>query len=297
MAVWVLITIAAAFLQNLRSAIQRKLEGPLGVSGSTLSRFLYAAPFAVVSAGALLLITGQSLHAVPPIFFAYALVGGVAQILATAALIHAVTRGHFAVGTALSKTETVQAALFSAVALGESLQGWDYVGLLISLFGVLLLATRRRGKSNAGPSTRAAIISGLLSGGLFAVSAVCYRGASLSLELPGAVVPAALTLAFVTCAQTLLMGAWLLWRQPATLRATLAAWRQALPAGLAGWAASAGWFTAMTLQQVALVRAVAQVELIFTLAVSKYTFREALSLREAVGIAAVIGGIVLLLVL
>jgi drug/metabolite transporter (DMT)-like permease len=295
---WVLITVAAAFLQNLRSTIQRKLEGPLGVSGSTLSRFLYAAPFATVSAVVLLLVTGQRPnHADALVFFPAALGGGIAQILATAALIHAVTRGNFAVGTALSKTETLQAALFSAVALGETLALWDFVGLLISFSGVVLLAFRRRARVVAGLDSRAAMISGLASGGLFALSAVSYRGASLSLGMEGAVVPAALTLAFVTCAQTVMMSAWLAWRQPATLRATLAAWRQALPAGLAGWAASAGWFTAMTLQHVALVRAVAQVELVFTLAVSKFTFREALSLREGVGIAAIIGGIVVLLVL
>ena len=47
MELWVPITIAAAFFQNLRSALQKHLKGRLTNTGATFSRFAYAAPLAV----------------------------------------------------------------------------------------------------------------------------------------------------------------------------------------------------------------------------------------------------------
>jgi len=40
---WIPITFAAAFLQNLRSALQKHLKGQLSTAGATFSRFLFAA--------------------------------------------------------------------------------------------------------------------------------------------------------------------------------------------------------------------------------------------------------------
>ena len=48
MELWIPITIAAAFLQNLRSALQKHIKGRLSTSGAAYARFLYAWPFALV---------------------------------------------------------------------------------------------------------------------------------------------------------------------------------------------------------------------------------------------------------
>ncbi|MGB0800028.1 MAG: EamA/RhaT family transporter, partial [Planktomarina sp.] len=59
---------------------------------------------------------------------------------------------------------------------------------------------------------------------------------------------------------------------------------------------SLGWFTAFALQNVAYVKALGQVELVFSLAVSALIFGERLTLRE--GIALIVVGVsVTLLVL
>ena len=44
---WIPITVAAAFFQNLRSALQKHLKGRLSTAGATYSRFCYAVPFAI----------------------------------------------------------------------------------------------------------------------------------------------------------------------------------------------------------------------------------------------------------
>ena len=77
----------------------------------------------------------------------------------------------------------------------------------------------------------------------------------------------------------------------------LRAWRQAAPVGIMSVLGSAGWFTAMTLQNVAYVRALGQVELVFTVLVSRFGFREAPTWRELIGIVLVATGVVALLLL
>ena len=48
---WVGLTVAGAFLQNLRSLLQRRLTRTLSVNGSSYVRFLYALPFAWLFVG------------------------------------------------------------------------------------------------------------------------------------------------------------------------------------------------------------------------------------------------------
>jgi drug/metabolite transporter (DMT)-like permease len=85
-------------------------------------------------------------------------------------------------------------------------------------------------------------------------------------------------------------------REPGQLRASLVNWRIAIWVGLVGVAGSAGWFTAMTLQKVAYVRALGQIELVFTFLASWLVFKEAINKSELLGCILIVGGILLLLV-
>jgi len=118
---------------------------------------------------------------------------------------------------------------------------------------------------------------------LFAVSGVSYRGATLSLGLDDPLARAGLTLAAVTAMQTMAMIIWLRWRDPGQVLAVWAARRVAVWVGLMSMAGSFCWFTAYTLQSAGYVNAVGQVELIFSALVSVVIFREAITLREWIG--------------
>ena len=48
MEAWIVITIAAAFIQNIRSSLQKHLKGAMGTTGATFVRFGFGAPFALV---------------------------------------------------------------------------------------------------------------------------------------------------------------------------------------------------------------------------------------------------------
>jgi drug/metabolite transporter (DMT)-like permease len=291
MEAWVALSIAAAFLQNLRSALQKALTPAAGVLGATYARFLFAAPLAVALVAGLALREGAGLPRMTPGFAAWSLTGAVAQIAATLLLLRVFSLRNFAVGNTFAKTETVQAAMFGLLLLGDRVGALAMAGIVASLAGIVLLSTSAVDGWRA--FDRAAGL-GLLSGAAFALSAVAYRAAALALvHAEGTLMRPAFTLACVTLVQTVLMGGWLAAAAPGAVLAVLRAWRLAVPVGAAGMLASLGWFTAFTFATAAEVKAVGQVELLFSWLTARYAFGELPSLRESLGIALVAGGIVL----
>lgn len=295
---WVPLTIAAAFFQNVRSVLQKSLKGELGTIGATFVRFLYALPVAGIYLT--FLVTGTELP-VPSLntYFAVCIgVGGLAQIVGTALLVSLFDQRSFAVATTYSKTETVQAAVFAIVVLGEAVSLLAALGIAVSLGGVVVISTARR-PADSGPSDRGwrrrATAFGLGSGAAFGVAAVAYRAASISLGGSGFVMQSATTLFFVLLFQTVVMGIYMAVRAPQEMKACFRTWRVSSLVGLSGALASAGWFGAMTLENAALVRSVGQIELAFTLASSAILFHEKILGRELAGIGLVTAGILILL--
>jgi drug/metabolite transporter (DMT)-like permease len=294
---WVPVTVGAAFLQCARTALQKGLASTLGTSAANFVRYAYGAP---IAAAALLVLANGVGLAVPmpsPLFWLYCLIGGVCQIWATELLILAFTLRNFAVGTTFSKTETAQTALLATFVLGEplSLAAWGAIGLC--LLGVLILALRRVGGGwrgmLEGVGDRAALM-GIASGGFFAVTAVAIRAASLSLGEAPALSRAVLTLAATTALQTAIMALYLLWREPKDFRRAFSTWRSAAWVGILSVGGSACWFLAFTIENAAYVRALGQVELVFTFLAGRFIFHERATRLELLGVLLVVASVLLL---
>ena len=292
---WIPITIAAALLQCLRTAQQRALKPALSNDGANFVRYLFGAPVALVMLLSLLAARGQSLPGLNGTFLIWAVLGSVAQITATSALLHALSLRNFAVGTALSKTEAVQTAIIGTLLLGEHLAPLAWLAIAIGAVGVIALSAPAGALSldtlRRGLGDQAAAL-GLLSGGLFGVSGVAIRAASLSLPEGDVALRTFTTLAVITGIQVVLMTAWLLWREPGQFRAILRVWRRAASVGLMSVIGSAGWFAAMTMQNAAYVRALGQVELIFTILIARFWLRERPSGRDLIGTALIGVGVI-----
>jgi drug/metabolite transporter (DMT)-like permease len=298
MELWIPITIAAAFMQNLRSALQKHLQGSLGTRGASFVRFGYGFPIAIAYVLFLYFAAVQTFPSFHAAFFAWAVIGGLAQIFATMLLVHLFSLRNFAVGTAYSKTEPVQAALFGFILLGEKLTTGTIAAIFVGVIGVMTISMARMPLSWRNTLTaltsRTALI-GIASGGVFGISAVAYRSASLSLEGAGPIMSAAVTLACVTTFQTAFMLIWMAWKDKREIVQVLVTWRSSALVGIAGVVGSACWFTAMTLQQVAYVRALGQIELIFTFMASWFLFRERINAMELAGCLLIVSGILGLL--
>lgn len=293
---WAGFTIAAAAAQTVRNAAQKELTGRLGTAGATQVRFLFGCPFAVLFLAAVVAAGGTLPHP-GPWFGAWLLAGALAQIAATALMLAAMERRSFVVAVAWIKTEPVQVAVFGLVFLGDAVTPAMAAAIAVATAGVVVLSTRAGGGKDGGGDGKGsgAAALGLASGGCFALSAIGYRGAILSLSDHSYVMAATFTVASGLVLQSVLLGGWLLARDRAVLAAIGKAWRPSLFAGFMGALASQLWFLAFALASAASVRTLALVEVLFAQAISRLVFRQQVSARDAVGIAAIVAGVALLI--
>ena len=298
MELWIPITLAAAFLQNIRSSLQKHLKGRFGTIGATFVRFGFGLPAAAAFVIALHTFGSQPVPRPGGEFAFWIVVAALGQIGAQLCLIAAFAHHNFAVATAYSRTEPLHAALFGAVLLGEHLIGTDGLAVALALIGVILISL---GKMAVTPVNIRSALSGrgaalgLASGLLFGLAAVAYRAASTSLGGPTALMQGAVTLLVAITIQSVLLFVWLALRDRPALSQIAHGWKIALAVGLVGATASLLWFTAMTLQQAAVVKALAQIELLFAYVSGAVLFRERLSIGEMLGCAAIVCGVILLL--
>ncbi|ENZ80568.1 MULTISPECIES: hypothetical protein [Caulobacter] len=286
--IWIPITIAASFAQVARNAAQRSIMGGTGPWGATLVRFLFGLPFtAVFVLVAFVLTRGEHPHAGPG-FWIPAIVGGAAQISATAALLVAMRRAGFAVATAVQQSSIPLAALLGWLVYGERLSALGWTGVALTSVALLVVTWPRAGASGDKPISGG--LFGLVSGLAFGVSLNAFRQAGHALEPAHPIFAAVVTLIAVQGMQTLALTAFLAATDRSALVAVAKAWRASLKAGFWGAAASAGWFIALALAPAGPVRAVGVVEAPIAALAARRLFAERLTAVQLVfGAVAALG--------
>ena len=295
---WLPITVTAALFQTWRTALQQRLRGRLSVGTAGLVRYLYAVPVGVVFLGLYCGMTGGRPPWPTAGFLAGCAVGGVGQVLGTVLLIMAFGHRNFAVGTAYSKTDAVQAAVLAAVLSHEVLAPLAWVGIGVGVAGVLVLSLAGRGVRPAEllrASVQPAALCGLGAGTGFAVAGVAIKAATGASGATDPLLAALFALVVTNTLQTAMQGAWMAWREPAGLRAAFTEWRSAVWVGVLSASGSACWFAGFALAPVALVRTVGQVEMVFTLLFSRFYLREVLRPGDVAGLGLIVFGVAMVL--
>lgn len=297
MALWIPITVSAALFQCWRTAMQQKLRNLLSVNGAGFVRYLYGAPTAFVLLVGALVVTGVPLPAPNLLFLFHCIGGGLTQILATNLLIMAFGFRNFAVGTAYSKTETAQSAVVALIVLHEVLRPLAWFGIALGLSGVMTLSLAGRGmrpRELAIATVQPAALAGLGAGFLFALTTVFIKLANQALSGPSLFVRALFVLVVTNTLQTIMQGAFLAWREPHELRKAFTTWRSSAWVGTLSALGSACWFTAFALAEVALVRSVGQIEIVFTLLFSRFYLKETLKPGDVAGLVLVVAGVLVI---
>ena len=296
---WVPVTLAAATAQTARFILQKHLKDTrLSTTGATFARFVFSAPAVVAMTLAYVYAGDQGVVLANTRFWLFALSGGVFQILATLSLIALFAERNFAVGLTLKNSEILIAALIGFVLFGDRVSAGALVAIVLGIAAVLLLnagTLGNRGLFTARPFWNRAMVLGLAAGIMFAISGICYRGASLSLELENRLLSAGVTLAVVTTSQSVLMGGWMMRNEPGQIVAVFRAWRVSALVGLTSMIGSYCWFLAFTLQNVAYVKALGQAELLLGVVASLLVFHERIARQELAGMLLLAVSIVLLL--
>src|SRR5471032_517926 len=281
---WIPFTITAALGQVARNAMQRQLTGPLGTWGATNIRFLFGFPFSIVFFAVVMVATGDHLPWPTAAFWPWLLLGALSQIVATGLMLLAMNDRSFVVTTAYLKTEAIQTAIFGFVFLGDHLTALKVVAILTAL--------RPGGEKNFADLKPT--LTGLVAAAAFALSAVGFRGAIITVAGVSFVTAASYTLVLGLFVQTLVLTIYLLARAPDVLRKILGLWKPSMFAGFMGAFASQFWFLAFALTAAANVRTLALVEVLFAQGVAYYSFKQPLSARELSGIVLIVIGVALL---
>lgn len=287
---WAVVTLIAGAAQTIRNAAQRQLTSELGTVGATHVRFLFGLPFALIFLSLIWLGLGVPLPRPDLTFFIWVSVGAFAQIVATAMMLAAMDQRSFVVTIAYTKTEPVQVALFGVVFLGDRLTISMLFAIVVATSGVMVMSLQRGQSGGVRPT-----LLGLLAGGFFAISAVGFRGAILSLDTPNRLFAASFTLSVALVLQAASLSLYLMVRERAALVAIIRAWRRSLLAGFMGAFASQLWFLAFALTTAANVRTLALVEVLYAQAASRYAFKQRTTPREAFGLVLIVIGVALLI--
>lgn len=291
---WIGFTLMAAFMQAVRTAGQKQLSLHLTAMSTTLSRYLFGLPVALLYTMSLWYLQPDAAPQWSSEFLLWASLASVAQIGATWCLVTAFRFNNFAVGTTLAKTEALQTALIGWWLFGLPLATFGWWALVIGFLGVLVMGNPKTLFANKKAWRSPALAYGLAAGALFAVASLSLRSAALSLGVD-TLLAAALTLSSMVLLQTVICAVWVSvtetqpWQQLWRYR------RLAFFIGATSALGSIGWFTAMALHNPALVKTLGQVEFLLTLAITRWVFHERIHQYQAWGMMLVVVSVILLL--
>lgn len=291
METWISFTLLAVVMQSVRTAGQKRIAEKISPQAATLVRYLFGLPFALAY---FLWLQDENIQIdqLTRTFYLSSSLAAVSQIVATVLLIKAFGIKNFAVGTALAKTEAILTAIVGTIFFAAALNVWGYVSVVLGVAGVLIASNWQIRAADLAANK--SIKFGLGAGLGFALASLWIRQASLSMGIDG-VVSAATVLVFMVALQTVLCLLWVLIFEFQQLSLIVKNLPAAIFIGVTSVLGSIGWFTAMSLQEAALVKTLGQVEFLVTMLITTFYFSEKISLRELTGIGLIAVSVFILL--
>lgn len=276
---WILFTLLAAFSQSWRNAFQSRLSKEMNVTGVTLSRFLWAGPLAALYLFALYSYNPVSIPTFTSHSYLYIIGASIMQIVATGLMVVLFKQKNFAIGAGLAKSEAPVAAFLGVLFFGTSLSLLGWAGVAVGAIAVFMLSCPDGIRSI---SLKTALI-GLACSTSFALTSLWVREASLTIDLP---FPhrAAWVLLLVILLQTVLLVGYMLAKDRKTLYAMFTKPKLVVMTSIASFIGSLGWFSAMSLQTVPLVKTLGQVEVFFTMLISLFWLKEGIKRKDMVAL-------------
>ena len=279
-------------MQSVRTAAQKQITQEISVQSATLVRFLFGIKFAALYFFLTMWIFQPINFELNIKFIISGALASVSQVLATVFLIKALTLKNFAVGTALAKTEALLTAVLGSIFFSAYLNPMGYLSILFGVCGLLIASNWDVTLKDL--SDNQSIRYGLGAGLGFALASLWIRDASLSLEIPR-IVSAAAVLLYMVILQSLICLVWISVKEPEQFMLIQKNLKSSLFIGFTGVLGSIGWFTAMSLQNAALVKTLGQIEFIASLLITYLYFNEKISTREYLGIAFIAFSLLLLI--
>ena len=308
--IWIVIAMCAALMQAVRTAAQKTLNQRMSNLGTTYVRSIFGLPVMLGFLGYVLAQFGGGWPKMRADYLLLTAGAAAAQIFATMALIYMFKLRNFAIGTMLTKVDILMTAIIGTALFSESLSVNGVAALLVIVSGVLLMTLGRMGVEALasadgiaaqlfGKATQMALLCALL----FTFSYLLLREALLVMEpAAGYSVPdgvaamfwrGAWTVVIATLMQTVVVGGYLFLTERGVFREMRASAKIGTFIGVTSAIGSIGWYTAFAMQNASYVRAVGQIEVVFTLLIAWFYFRERMTRLELLGVALTVAGILM----
>ena len=286
---WIFITLFAAGCQSMRTAYQNTLAREAGFLHATLSRSLFGLP--LVSAYLVLCwqLFGWVSVEKSLTFWVAATICAIAQVMATYFMLRAFQSSSFALGTLLSKTEAVLAALIGLPLLHYTLTFGAWLGIAFGVLGAVVMSVKWKNIRQVHKD--ASLLFGLGSGLCFAITSVTASIASHALS-GSLITSAGVTLCYVLALQSIILCS----IQMVKSKDVLAPFRYELVLSCKVGLGSIGWFTGFALVNPALVKTLGQIEIVGTLYYSKVRFAEKMTKQQWIGGAMIVISVVLVVI-
>ncbi len=300
--IWIWASVLAALCQALRYASLKELNQHLPAFVTSYARVLFALPILLLHLAGMLWWTGAALPSMSTAFFVYTGLTAAGQFLGTVLMMRLFRLGNFAVGTMLAKADAVMTAVIGSLLFREQITGGGWIAIVVTVAGVMLTsagrlpatAWRAGDLSLAGMLFGAATRLGLVIALVNALSFLALREAILALHGPGGVaLDAAVAGTIMTLMSCVFLGAYLLATDRVDLVRIGGHLRLCSVVGLASALGTLLWFLATALANASYVAAVAQVQIVFALAISRYWFLERITRLELIGVAIILAGIMM----
>lgn len=299
---WIYASAGAALCQALRYAALKDLNRHLSTLVATYVRILFSFPLQAAYMAVLLWLMQAPIPAMNTRFLVCSAVTAVGQFTGTALMMRLFQIGNFAVGTMLAKSEVILAALIGTVFFSEIVSGVGWLALSVTVVGVLVTSAGRIPAGawvagGAGPlatlfgrSTQIGLLIGLINATCF----LLLREAILSLDpaLP-AIVRAGWSGLVMSTFSAVMLGGWLLLTERQGLKRIVHFQGYGWFLGIMSAVGTILWYGATAFTNASYVAAVAQVQVVFALALSRYWFGERIRALELAGIVLILAGVLM----
>ena len=289
----------ASLLQVGRNTLQKSLKITLNDWTITWIRFFYGLPVILIY---YLYVNDLSFsfNWVNSFFLWLCLGGGICQILGTYFMMKCFTVRQFAISISYTKLESIFAALIGVVFFADYISWFGLLLIIISIVGILLISSKKYSlsfKNNFRSTLSSGSMIGILSGLSFAAASVFFRQANLSLPILDTTIKGINTLLVVVFIQTVILTVFLMYKDIQLFLKSFQLYQQGFLTGFFGISASTLWFISFGLANAAYIKAVGSIDIIFSLLVGFFVFKESLSLKEILGIILILFSVLLFMFL
>jgi len=294
--IWIPITIITAFIQTGRNGLMKNLKSTMHDETIMLSRFVFSVPIAFAWLSILYVLDYQ-FPGMNSKFFIYASAAAICQIIAGMLFLKLFGRRNFVIGVTYNQTQVIMNVIFSAIIFMQFVSLGALAAIILSFVGVVMITVAEK---HIEPKnlwqrlfTPSAMI-GLGCGAFFGITGVFLREAILVLDKGEFFVKSSYTLLYVLTLQAIIMSLITLVKQAGQFKVMIKHAPKASMVGLTNAVTTFGWFLAFSLTHSAHVYMVGQIEVIFSILLSRKIFKENISKLELFGMFIVVGSIILL---